>query len=219
VQITFSQSPGTVNVVGLPVSNGGSPPGQTVIGYIQIEPVGINPDAVSQGVISFSVNGPWLASHDLTPAQVGLMRNHDSQWVSLPTTLLRQSGDTWYYEATTPGFSYFAIVAGSSAAVANATVTATPVPTTAVMTGNATPTATVSSARTPASVTADSVMTSAPVTTATTAVPAGATGSSGFPFLWILAGICGIVIVAVGAVLIRRWWIRRQNPALFRKYD
>lgn len=221
VQITFSRSPGTADVVGLPVNNGGSPPGQTVIGYFQIEPVGINPDTVSQGVISFSVNGPWLASHDLTPAQVVLMRNHDSQWVSLPTTLTRQSGDTYYYEATTPGFSYFAIVAGTSTAAANATVTLTTLPTTAVMTG-ATPAAVVSSEVTHAPVNTAAVQTSAPVTTGTTAVPAAgrpADGSGGFPFLTLIAGIGGIAVLAVGAVLVRRWWIRRQNPALFKEYD
>jgi len=219
VQITFSRSPGTADVIGLPVSSGGSPPGQTVVGYIRIEPVGINPDTVSEGVISFSVNGPYLASHGLTPAQVGLMRNHDSQWVSLPTTLVRQSGDTYYYEATTPGFSYFAIVAGTGSAAANATVTGTNVPTTAVTTGNATPTTTVMSDVTPAAVKATAIQTSAPVTTATTAAPVSGGGSSGIPIFTILAGIGGIAVVAVGAVLVRRWWIRRQNPALFREYD
>lgn len=220
VQLTFSQSPGTADVVGLPVNSGGSPPGQTVIGYFEIEPVGINPDTISSGVIMFSVNGQWLASRDRTPEQVALMRNHDSRWTALPTTLLRQSGDTYYYRATTPGFSYFAIVAGTGTVAANATVTATPVPTTTVTNGNATPTAAVILARTPASVKATAIQTSAPVITGTTAVPAAgapAGGSGGFPLLTLLAGICGIVIVAVGAVLVRRWWIRRQNPALFKE--
>jgi PGF-pre-PGF domain-containing protein len=219
VQITFSKSPGTVEVLGVPVNNGVTPPGQTVIGFFEIEPVGINPNAISQGIISFSVSRAWLDNHGITPDQIVMMRNHDSQWTALPTTLLRQSGDTYYYDATTPGFSYFAIVAGTSTAAVNATVTVTTLPTTAVTTGNATHAAIVTSARTPASMKTSAVPTSAPVTTETTAVPVSTGSSSGFPVLTLLAGICGIVVVFVGAVLARRWWIRRQNPALFRKYD
>lgn len=71
--------PGTVDVTGLPVTGGGSPPGQTVVGYFRIEPVGINQDTVSGGVIAFSVSRQWLIDHDCNPANVVLMRNHDSQ--------------------------------------------------------------------------------------------------------------------------------------------
>jgi hypothetical protein len=57
------------------------------------------------------------------------------------------------------------------------------------------------------------------VRTETTVVPAGTGGSPGTPTLAIFAGIGGIAVVAVGAVLVRRWWIHRQNPALFKEYD
>ena len=218
VQLTFSQSPGTVNVVGLPANSGGSPPGQTVIGYIEIEPVGINPDTVSSGVITFSVNGQWLTAHDLTPAQVGLMRNHDNLWTSLPTTLLRRSGDMYYYEATTPGFSYFAVVARTGTVSVNATVTVPSVTATAVTTESI-QAATVTQANTQVTVKTTAVPATIPVRTETTVIPAGSGGSPGTPTLAILAGIGGIAVVAVGAVLVRRWWIHRQNPALFKEYD
>jgi len=218
VQLTFSQSPGTVTVVGLPVNSGGSPPGQTVIGYIEIEPVGINPDTVSSGVITFSVSGQWLTAHDLTPEQVSLMRNHDNQWTSLPTTLLRESGNTYYYQATTPGFSYFAVVARTGTVLANATVTVPSVAATAVTTESI-QTAAVTPAKTPVTVKTSAVLTSVPVTTETTVAPAGTVGSPGNPILAILACIGGIAVVAVGAVLVRRWWIHRQNPTLFKEYD
>jgi hypothetical protein len=63
---------------------------------------------------------------------------------------------------------------------------------------------------------------SAPVTSATTVPPAAGTntgGSAGIPTLAILAGIGAIAVVAGGAIIVRRWWMQRQNPALFRKYN
>jgi len=58
-------------------------------------------------------------------------------------------------------------------------------------------------------------------TETTTVPPAGVnTGDShAFPIMFILIGIGGFVIAAICVMLVRRWWIHRQNPALFRKYD
>ena len=55
----------------------------------------------------------------------------------------------------------------------------------------------------------------------TVAAPPGTSTapSGGIPLVSIVAGIAGIGILAGGGFMVRRWWIRRQNPALFRKYD
>ncbi|MFA6363196.1 kelch repeat-containing protein [Methanoregula sp.] len=211
VQITFSESPGTVEVTGMPVSSGGSPPGQTVIGYFAIEPVGINQNTVTEGVISFAVNGEWLASHNLDPALVTLMRNHDNRWVLLPTTQVSRGGDTYHYEATTPDFSYFAVVVQTSGTTANTTE----IP---ASSRAGTPRGQVVTTGTVPATPVQHTVTTVPATTATTAVLSSPGTFTGLPVL-VIAGIAGIVAVAGGIFLVRRWWIRRQNPALFRKYD
>jgi PGF-pre-PGF domain-containing protein len=191
------------------------PDGRMVAGIVAISPVAVNPSSISSGTITFEVSGAWLSAHGLTPADIVMMRYHDGAWAELPTTYQNAAGGADYFTATTPGFSYFAIAARTGTASANATVTepaAASVPLGTIQVAAMTTTV-------PASANAAPAGKSAPVTTATTAVPAGATGSPGFPVLAILAGIGGIAVVAVGAVLARRWWIRRQNPALFRDYD
>jgi hypothetical protein len=58
-----------------------------------------------------------------------------------------------------------------------------------------------------------------PLTTTTTVPPVSYPESPEFPTLWIVFGVAGFTGVILGIVVIRRWWIHRQNPALFRKYD
>ena len=62
-------------------------------------------------------------------------------------------------------------------------------------------------------------VTTKPVTTVTTVVPASPEPSPGFPVVLVVVGVAGVIVLIAGIVLIRRWLIRRQNPALFRKYD
>ncbi len=52
------------------------------------------------------------------------------------------------------------------------------------------------------------------------APPAASTApSSGIPVVPAVAALAGIGVIGGGGLLARRWWIQRQNPALFRKYD
>jgi Uncharacterized conserved protein len=58
----------------------------------------------------------------------------------------------------------------------------------------------------------------APVAAQTTVPPAIAS-PAGFPLAPLVLGGAGIVVLVGGVWYTRRWWIRRQNPALFRKFD
>ncbi len=191
--------------------------GRQVAGVVQIEPVGVNPSSINQGTITFQLSGAWMTAHSLTPADIVLLRDVNGQWTELPTTFASQSGNTYTFTAITPGFSYFAIAGRISTGTA-AAVTTTPALQSSV-TGAATPAVPHDALPLPGNPSADhrSAGSHEPVTSRVAATaPASGKGPSLF---LIAAGIAGIVLIAAGGLLVRRWWIRRQNPALFRKYD
>jgi PGF-pre-PGF domain-containing protein len=164
VQVIPSQSLGPTQ---LTLTDTGTPdasqlPGRQTAGIVTIELVGVNPVSVSQVTVSFEVAGNWLTQHGLTPDDIVFMRNSGGVWSELPTTFVTRNGDAYYFTATTPGLSSFAITSRVNAAtddtsVLNATVV-TPSPS--------------------ASVTGASLPTTAPVTIQTASVTAAAPGVS-----------------------------------------
>ena len=141
--------------------------------------------------ITFTVPAAWLAEHNLTAEEVVMYHYNGTTWEALPTTVEGTAGTTVTFMATSPGFSLFAISGIEQPEEAVTTPTA---------------------AQTTSSAVAQ------PTATQTTAAPAG-DAAPDFP-LGTVALIAGAVLVLIGAgYLIRRWWIRRQNPALFRDYD
>ena len=115
-------------------------------------------------------------------------------WVSLPTTV---DPTTRTVSTTTKHFSLFAVFV-------KITKTASSAPTRATY-----------SWETPAAV----IHTPASVVPTATPVPAPPQSSPQLPVVTIVAIFAGIAILIGCILLIRRWWIRRQNPALFRDYD
>ncbi|MDP3396211.1 MAG: C1 family peptidase [Methanoregula sp.] len=115
-------------------------------------------------------------------------------WVSLPTTV---DGNSRTVTTTTKHFSLFAVFVKIAKTASSA------------------PTLATYSYETPAAV----ILTSASVIPTATPVPAPLQSSPQMLFLTIVAIIAGLAVLIGCILLIRRWWIRRQNPALFRDYD
>ncbi|MFA5331449.1 MAG: PKD domain-containing protein [Methanoregula sp.] len=217
VDMILSETLGSTDLI---VTDAGAtshaPDDRAVAGIAAISPVAVNPSAISSGTITFAVSGTWLADHGLTSSDIVLMRFHDGAWVELSTTYQYVDGNAYYFTATTPGFSYFAIAARDNADAADTTGRVT-TPTAAPRAAGST-----MAAMTPSVVKTTPSYISATVTTAAAVAAASGTnagGSGGFPVTAIALVAAGIL--ALGGVVwyIRRWWIRRQNPALFREYD
>jgi PGF-pre-PGF domain-containing protein len=64
---------------------------------------------LSEAVIKFRVSKEWLKQNNANRNDVVLMRLIENEWIELETKLSQGDNDYFYYEAVTPGFSYFAI--------------------------------------------------------------------------------------------------------------
>jgi PGF-pre-PGF domain-containing protein len=209
---------GTLGATDLIVTDAGAtshaPDGRTTAGIFAISPVAVNPASISSGTITFAVSGAWLSAHGLTPANIVLMRYHGGVWTELPTTYQYTSGNANYFTATTPGFSYFAITTRTGATTVNASAAAT-----RITEADTRATSALSSAEqhqvTPQK-TATPVIQQTTVALAAASAPSG---SSGFPVTTVALIGAGCVVLVGAGWWVRRWWIRRQNPALFRDYD
>jgi PGF-pre-PGF domain-containing protein len=178
--------------------------------YLNINMYWIGKDAVKEGEIRFSVDDGWLKEQGITPIDIVMMRYSDGRWSELPTRMETYSNERYYYVATTPGFSYFAVTRKGAGAPT----------TTPTLTSLATITQQIKSESTTKATTRSvtSTVRTKPVTTSTVP-PVSAVESPEFPMIWIVFGVAGLAGFIIIIVFVRRWWIRRQNPALFRKYD
>ncbi len=212
VELVPAQQIGPLELIVQPIPPGQilQVPGLPVAGYEQITPVGLNPSAIDHATITFGVSGTWLTGHNAVPEDIVLMRYHDAQWNAIPTRYDHHSGDIFSYIADTQGLSYFAVVVKptGSSAVNTSTIPVMPsqVPSGAVNTMSQR----VPDWDAPSSQTAVSQTTAVPPAPPTSGLPATPLVTIAF------ALIVGIGFVA-GAIIIRSWWIRRQNPSLFQK--
>ncbi|MCX6686542.1 MAG: PGF-pre-PGF domain-containing protein [Methanoregula sp.] len=193
-------------VTGTVVSGPGqdnAPPVGNVYEYMDITPARYT--TIDNAVISFTVPVSWLEEHHLTPQDIIMNHQAGKTWNALPTTLVKIENGQAYYTAVSPVFSRFAITGEIDPA--GAVQEQTP--------NNQTLSDMVQATTAPVV----STVAHTPIATQTTAAPPAQPAiqpSFGFPVMII--GVVGIIILIGVALLIRRWWIRRQNPALFRKY-
>lgn len=216
VQVTPSRALGSTDLL---VSGAGTVDtsglnDRAIVGIVSLELAGVNPSAVSGAAITFTVTGQRLSGSGLKPEDIVLMRNHNGVWSELPTKFDHEENGIYYFTATTPGFSYFAITGRADATAGNVTAVASTGPVQNV---------TLSMTATPGvALATETVVTTVPAATTTTRVPVADEGThpvDGIPIVLIIIAVVTIVAAAAAGILLRRWWRRRQNPALFRKYD
>lgn len=144
---------------------------------------------ITAATITFSVPAAWLEEHGLSAEDIVLYHHDGATWNALPTTVGAAENGQVIFTATSPGFSLFAITGIEKAGKAT------------------TPTAAQTTSRAVAEPTAEQ----------TAAVPPQSAPEFPLPMIALVAGI--VLVLAGAGYLIRRWWMHRQNPALFRNYD
>ncbi|MEM5773152.1 MAG: PGF-pre-PGF domain-containing protein [Candidatus Aenigmatarchaeota archaeon] len=78
--------------------------------YLKITKENLRDQDISQAKIKFFVEKSWITENNIDPSTIALYRFSENKWNRLTTNKLTEDSNYIYYEAETPGFSYFAIV-------------------------------------------------------------------------------------------------------------
>ncbi len=78
-------------------------------------------DTISEPEISFSIEKSWINENGVDPADVRLMR-YTEQWDEIDTSVTDEDDEYFYFTASTPGFSPFAIVIKEDEVVSEADI-------------------------------------------------------------------------------------------------
>jgi PGF-pre-PGF domain-containing protein len=108
-------------------TNAPTPAIEKLYGYLQIDHNNLGNSLIGSAKIRFKVAKAWMVSNSVQPDQIALYR-FTSQWDLLATTMISQDSAYYYFDASSPGLSYFAI--GSINTVTTMIPTAPPEPTT-----------------------------------------------------------------------------------------
>ncbi|MDD1703241.1 MAG: PKD domain-containing protein, partial [Methanoregula sp.] len=171
--------------------------------------------------LTFFVDADYLSEHHIMPADVVLMSFTDNKWIELPTRFTGASGNRFYYEADSDRYHLIAVGNQKEGSTTLPHVSQRPpVYGTAPYPYEQSPElkSVVKSEQSPSY----RITTVVPVLENSTSLPyqqpidPRPATSQGY----LMIAIVGCLSVSAGIFLIiRRWWIRRQNPALFQDYD
>jgi len=174
------------------------PPG-IVYQYIDLVPARYL--SITGSEIHFSIPVPWLEEHHVSPVNVNMYHYTGTMWEALPTKVVNTRDSRVFFSALGSGFSLFAI-SGKPGVSSNVS----PTYHAPYASGDFLP----NSENKPGATSPVIAQTTAPLPVHPTQ-PA-----SGFPLIIVLTAI-GCTGLLAGVILVRRWCIRRQNPALFRE--
>lgn len=181
--------------------------------YYRIESPHLQPAHVNSSLVEFSVKENFLASLGLKPEDIVLMHWDGTRWTELPTRSDYSSNGRVYFSATTPGFRYFVI---THRVMPQAVHPGTTLPVSVLTSVNTPPHITGAAAAVPRDTLPAEPRDSRAGQKNQSTVTPPADSAPGIP-----AGAIGVILlagVAIGSVwYARRWWIRRQNPALFKR--
>jgi PGF-pre-PGF domain-containing protein len=88
-------------------------PGGKVHSYVEINST-LGNENITESKIKFEVARSWMAENEVAESDISLAR-YSGGWQVLDTVIFESSADAVTYQATSPGFSTFAIVAGELA--------------------------------------------------------------------------------------------------------
>jgi PGF-pre-PGF domain-containing protein len=90
-------------------------PEAEVFNYLEINAEKLTDETLESATISFRADKNWMSKNNVDKGDVVLARYAFNRWTKLSTTKVGESSSVVNYKATTPGFSYFAILGGEAA--------------------------------------------------------------------------------------------------------
>jgi PGF-pre-PGF domain-containing protein len=91
--------------------DGVAPPDTPVYEYIEITLDRADPADIGNATIEFVVPAAWFTENNLSPEAAALLRYAGGAWQPLPTVFLGEENEYYRFQATSAGFSCFAISA------------------------------------------------------------------------------------------------------------